>query len=247
MIEDGREGNFQDVSSFSLKPWQGNQAFGWTNFDEPQPLSLAEQVAGMVGEKILQGEFLPGQRIPEKLLSETFHVSRGPVREALMLLAKERLVVLEPRRGASVTQLSAFEVEEIFLIRASLVGLAARLFTQKAKDEVIVEFEKAVLKLMEIAKHESDPEPYLRWSYAISLYTARHAGFPRLFEMINSTAREAYRYAKVGLASKSRRLESCEAWAKALDLVKSRSAQKVETATRAIVEKTGQATLDHLK
>lgn len=242
-----RENNFQGVSSFSIKPWQGNQAFGWSTSETPQPLSLAEQIAGMVGEKILQGEFSPGQRIPEKSLSEAFHVSRGPVREALMLLAKERLVVLEPRRGARVTRLSALEVEEIFLIRASLVGLAARLFTQKAKDVVLVEFEKAVLQLIGIARQDDDPEPYLRWSYALSLYTARHAGLPRLFEMINSTAREAYRYARVSLASKSRRLESCDAWTRVLELVKSRHAEEVETAVRAIVEKTGRVAVERIR
>jgi DNA-binding GntR family transcriptional regulator len=248
MAEANRESQLHDVSSFSFKPWQGNLSFGWSKSDTPQPLSLAEQIAGMVGEKILQGEFSPGQRIPEKLLSADFSISRGPVREALMLLAKERLVVLEPRRGARVTKLSAVEVEEIFLIRASLVGLASRLFTQKAKNEVMVEFEKAVLHLIAIAKQEEeDPESYLRWSYALSLYTARHAGFPRLFEMINSTAREAYRYARVSLASKSRRLESCDAWNNVLYLVKSRRDQEVEVAVREIVEKTGRVALQHLK
>jgi DNA-binding GntR family transcriptional regulator len=247
MVEAKRESQLHDVSSFSIKPWQGNLSFGWSKSETPQPLSLAEQIAGMVGEKILQGEFSPGQRIPEKLLSDDFNVSRGPVREALMLLAKERLVVLEPRRGARVTKLSAVEVEEIFLIRASLVGLASRLFTQKAKEEVMVEFEKAVLHLITIAKQEEDPEPYLRWSYALSLYTARHTGFPRLFEMINSSAREAYRYARISLSNRDRRLESCDAWNNVLYLVKSRRDQEVEAAVRAIVEKTGQVALQHLK
>ena len=239
--------NLHDVSSFSIKPWQGNQAFGWSKSENPQPLSLAEQIAGMVGEKILQGEFSPGQRIREQSLSEAFHVSRGPVREALLLLAKEKLVAIEPRRGASVTQLSIAEVEEIFLIRAALVGLAARLFTQKTKDEILVEAEKAVLHLITIARQDSDPEVYVRWSYAISLYIAEHAGYPRLLEMINSTAREAYRYARMGLKSRDRRQESSQDWAKVLKLVRLRRAEEVEAAVRAIVEKTGQNALARLK
>jgi DNA-binding GntR family transcriptional regulator len=239
--------DFQDVSSFSIKPWQGNQAFGWSKSDTPQPLSLAEQIAGMVGEKILQGEFSPGQRIREQSLAETFHVSRGPVREALLLLAKEKLVNIEPRRGASVSQLSAAEVEEIFLIRAALVGLAARLFTQKARDEILAEHRKAVRHLIEVAQQDPDPEAYLRWSYAISLYIAEHAGSPRLFEMINSTAREAYRYARMGLESRERRKKSSQDWVKVLELVKLRRAEEVEAAARAIVERTGQSALARLK
>lgn len=241
------ESKIQDVSSFFLKPWQGNEVFSWSRSEMPQPLSLAEQIAGVVGEKILQGEYVPGQRIPEQTLSEAFHVSRGPVREALMLLATERLVVIEPRRGARVTQLSAEEVVEIFMIRASLVGLASRLFTERADETALVEFEKATQYLIRISGQDTDPDTYVRWSYALSLYTAKYAGFPRLFEMINSTAREAYRYARLSLEKKERRLESCEAWAHIIDLVKARQADKVEIATRAIVEKTGQSALAYLK
>lgn len=240
-------GYYEEVPPSSIKPWQGDHAFGWSKSEAPQPLSLAEQIAEMVGEKILQGEFLPGQRIPEQSLSETFRVSRGPVREALLMLEKERLVVIEPRRGASVTQLSAAEVEEIFLIRASLVGLAARLFVQKAKDEVLAELEKGVLHLIAISQQDAGAEAYVRWSYALSLYIAKHAGFPRLFEMIHSTARQAYRYARVSLESTDRRMESSRAWSQVLDLLKLRRAQEVEAAARAIVERTGRDALARLK
>ncbi|MBU2646531.1 GntR family transcriptional regulator [bacterium] len=247
MTETINDSSIQDVSSFFIKPWQGNEIFGWSKSVMPQPLSLAEQIAGTVGEKILQGEYSPGQRIPEQLLSEAFHVSRGPVREALMLLATERLVIIEPRRGARVTQLSSEEVEEIFIIRASLVGLASRLFAQKAEKNMLGEFEKAARYLIKIAGEDTDPDTYVRWSYALSLYTAKYAGLPRLFEMINSTAREAYRYARMSLESKERRLESCDAWANIIELVKNRRLDEVEKASRAIVEKTGQAALLYLK
>lgn len=247
MRDTARSGSYGEVAPSSIKPWQGDHAFGWSKSEAPQPLSLAEQIAEMVGEKILQGEFLPGQRIPEQSLSEAFRVSRGPVREALLLLEKERLVVIEPRRGASVTQLNAMEVEEIFLIRSSLVGLASRLFVLKANDEVLTELEKGVLHLIPLARQDAAAEEYVRWSYALSLFIAKHAGFPRLFEMINSTARQAYRYARVSLESKERRLESSSAWAQVLDLLKSRRAQEVEAAARAIVERTGRDALERLK
>jgi DNA-binding GntR family transcriptional regulator len=239
-------GSYDEAAPSSIKPWQGDHAFGWSKSEAPQPLSLAEQIAEMVGEKILQGEFLPGQRIPEQSLSEAFRVSRGPVREALLLLEKERLIVIEPRRGASVTQLNAAEVEEIFLIRASLVGLASRLFVQKAKEAVVAELEKGIIHLIALARQDAAAEEYVRWSYALSLYIAKHAGFPRLFEMINSTARQAYRYARVSLESRERRIESSSAWAQVLDLLKSRRAQEVEVAARAIVERTGHDALARL-
>jgi DNA-binding GntR family transcriptional regulator len=76
---------------------------------------------------ILDGTLAPGARIFENGLAEQLGVSRTPLREALRELETEGLVQLNARRGAMVTALSAAEMHEEFLIRATLEGLAIRL------------------------------------------------------------------------------------------------------------------------
>jgi DNA-binding GntR family transcriptional regulator len=76
---------------------------------------------------ISQGHLLPGQRLVEADLQQTYGVSRSSVREALQILQASGLVVIAPNKGAVVRSLDANEINELFAVREHLEGLAARL------------------------------------------------------------------------------------------------------------------------
>lgn len=102
------------------------------------PLKIGEQhpqlfavVRDKLRERILSGEFTPGDRLVEGRLSEEMGVSRIPVREALRALAAEGLVTIEPRRGASVAVLSDAVAYDMVEVRATLEGLNAKLAAQR--------------------------------------------------------------------------------------------------------------------
>jgi DNA-binding GntR family transcriptional regulator len=61
---------------------------------------LAEQIADQIAQQIISGELLEGERIPELKIAKDMHVSRGSVREALLLLQRTHLIEIYPRRGA---------------------------------------------------------------------------------------------------------------------------------------------------
>ncbi|KAG1281965.1 hypothetical protein G6F64_014436 [Rhizopus arrhizus] len=93
------------------------------------PLKIGEQhpqlfavIRDKLRERILSGEFTPGDRLVEGRLSEEMGVSRIPVREALRALAAEGLVTIEPRRGASVSVLSDAVAYDMVEVRATLEG-----------------------------------------------------------------------------------------------------------------------------
>jgi DNA-binding GntR family transcriptional regulator len=75
---------------------------------------------------IVHGELFPGQRLVEVDLAATFGSSRGSVREALVMLENEGLVIRERNRGASVRPISLREAIEITEVRAVVEGLCAR-------------------------------------------------------------------------------------------------------------------------
>jgi DNA-binding GntR family transcriptional regulator len=104
----------------------------------PAPLKIGEQhpqlfavVRDKLRERILSGEFTPGDRLVEGRLSDEMGVSRIPVREALRALAAEGLVTIEPRRGASVSVLSDAAAYDMVEVRATLEGLNAKLAAQR--------------------------------------------------------------------------------------------------------------------
>ncbi|PGH51954.1 GntR family transcriptional regulator [Streptomyces sp. Ru87] len=79
-----------------------------------------------IRQALRSGDMVPGQRLIEQELSDTFHATRSSVREALQDLAAEGLVELIPRRGARIRVVSVDEAIQITECRAALEGLCAR-------------------------------------------------------------------------------------------------------------------------
>lgn len=78
-------------------------------------------------DAIIQGEYVPGQRLRLEEIATRFDISTTPVREALRDLQTEGLVSIFPHRGAVVTQLSAEDLLDIYEVRATLEKMATRL------------------------------------------------------------------------------------------------------------------------
>jgi DNA-binding GntR family transcriptional regulator len=87
--------------------------------------TLVEPVADAIRGSILSGRIGPGDRLVEAELARELHVSRGPVREALALLAREGIVVNVPRRGKFVEEFTPRLVDEIYSLRRVLEPYAA--------------------------------------------------------------------------------------------------------------------------
>src|SRR5215472_16380711 len=79
-----------------------------------------------IREAILDEMFQPGDRLVKVELAEKFHVSRQPVREALLALEKEGTVIISPYKGAMVKPLSVAEVTDIAELRLALISLALK-------------------------------------------------------------------------------------------------------------------------
>jgi DNA-binding GntR family transcriptional regulator len=86
--------------------------------------SLVELAAEEIRRMILSGELRPGERLREERMTAILGVSRPPVREAILLLQQEGLVVRTPRRGAAVISLAESDVEEILLLRSAIERVA---------------------------------------------------------------------------------------------------------------------------
>src|SRR6266545_705138 len=92
-------------------------------------------VLSSMREAILTAALPPGTRLRQEKLAELFGTSRIPVREALRALEYEGLVSSMPRRGFSVTQLDADDIEEVYDLRILLESHAVRLAVPLITDE----------------------------------------------------------------------------------------------------------------
>jgi DNA-binding GntR family transcriptional regulator len=106
-------------------------------------LSVADQVAGILREKVLSGELRPGTPLQEIPLAESLGVSRNTMREAMRILSLEGLLKRRIHRGITVTQLSLRDVQEIYHVRRVLEISAIR-SAKDASPEVLSDLRSAL-------------------------------------------------------------------------------------------------------
>jgi DNA-binding GntR family transcriptional regulator len=94
--------------------------------DREASVTNAVRVQAELREAILAGSLPPGARLRAEPLAERLRTSRTPVREALILLAREGLVDIEPRRGAIVRSFDAADLADLYDVRALIEPHAAR-------------------------------------------------------------------------------------------------------------------------
>jgi DNA-binding GntR family transcriptional regulator len=104
-----------------------------------EDLSRAEFTYKRLRQGIRSGEFRPGQRLREAELAQRLAVSRTPVREAIRRLVSDGLVEIAPSRGMMIIELDRERVRELYALRESLEGTAARLAAREARPEEIEE------------------------------------------------------------------------------------------------------------
>ncbi|MBM3567429.1 MAG: GntR family transcriptional regulator [Alphaproteobacteria bacterium] len=233
-------------SGMSKTPFRGAAgAFGrddlnWTPSRVAQTLSLSEQIAGNVGNAIIRGDYQPGQRVQEQELADQFHVSRGPVREALRLLERDGLVQIHARRGAHVTQLGRDEVSDLFEVRIVLIGLAAKIIAENRNPDVVREIRRGVEQLGRLVKDRAGTDSYVGAIYRLNLVLAEGSGNPYLGDMIFSLAHRTLRYARLGLSTEARRQQSVRTWRQVIAAIERGDAD----AARAQAEKLVRASRD---
>ncbi len=115
------------------------------------------QAADALRERIVSGLFSPGERLTEEALAELLSISRGTVRSALQKLTFEGLVKQTPYRGWKVPHLTAKDAWELYTLRSSLEGLAARLVADRITPGKRTALRAALKKLSDAAQTGSRP------------------------------------------------------------------------------------------
>ncbi len=106
---------------------------------------IVDAIAGAIVERRL----MPGTKLGEQQVADLFGVSRTVVRQALNRLSRDRLVTLEPARGAFVAQPSVEEARQVFEVRAMLETAMVRQFAARITDAQVTELRRHL-------RHERD-------------------------------------------------------------------------------------------
>ncbi|GAB1147083.1 GntR family transcriptional regulator [Shewanella algae] len=97
--------------------------------------TLVDQILVQIQTSIIKGELAPGSKINEQALALKYGISRGPTREALQILERQRLVVRIPHVGARVAAMTVAELNDLYELRSTLEAMACELATKRITDE----------------------------------------------------------------------------------------------------------------
>lgn len=145
--------------------------------------TMAEVVTSRLRELILDGTLPPGQPLRPAHLAPRLGVSSMPIREALGVLKAEGLVDFPPRLGARVAAINAEDIEELYLVRGALEGLAARLAAEDMSDESLASLREAFVE-MGAARDRGDSTAFNQWDREFHQRQYANSGRPGLVTKI---------------------------------------------------------------
>ncbi len=117
--------------------------------------TLVEKVYDVIKKLITDGKLVPGERLIEKQLVKSLHVSRTPLREVIRLLEAEGLVVKYPDGKVYIYLASKIETSEMYDCRAALEGLAASLAANDKNNEYLTKL-KACFESAKVAFEKNE-------------------------------------------------------------------------------------------
>jgi DNA-binding GntR family transcriptional regulator len=154
-------------------------------------ISTVDALAAAIRARILDGELAPGDRLPERELTERYDVARHSVRAALRTLAAEGLVAIEPHRGASVARLDADGIRSLFDLRTALELEAAHLALERNGGRLPEYVHRAVRDLREVCSQPDPPWGEVAQAHdEVHLAIVRASGSERIRRAYDSLAGE---------------------------------------------------------
>ncbi len=130
------------------------------NKDFSNSFSLTDEIADVVRERILKGEYEIGEKIKENQIATELRVSRTPIREAFKLLENEGLIDYIPNRGCFAKGFTKQDVDDIYAVREALEELAVRWAVARITPEEILALEEQC-DLMEFYTKKKDSKKVL--------------------------------------------------------------------------------------
>ena len=156
-------------------------------------LPLRDVVFNTLRRAILKGELKPGERLMEIALAERLGVSRTPIREAMRKLELEGLVVMIPRRGAQVANITEKDLNDVLEVRIALENMAIEKACARMTEDEMKRMWVAA-KEFERTMEEGDLVHLAEADMAFHEIIYQASDNVRLMQVLNNLREQIYRY-----------------------------------------------------
>ncbi|MDD2979857.1 MAG: GntR family transcriptional regulator [Hespellia sp.] len=156
-------------------------------------LPLRDVVFNTLRQAILRGELKPGERLMEIQLANKLGVSRTPIREAIRKLELEGLVLMIPRKGAEVAEITEKSLRDVLEVRKALEELAVQLACDKITEEEIENLKQAA-KDFKATLGSADITKVAEADVAFHDVIYNATDNQRLIQLLNNLREQMYRF-----------------------------------------------------
>ncbi|MDY3983784.1 MAG: GntR family transcriptional regulator [Veillonellaceae bacterium] len=196
---------------------------------------LREVVCETLREAIRDGVLKPGERLMEIPLAEELGVSRTPIREAIRKLEQEGFVVMVPRRGAYVADISLKDITQVFEIRSALEELAAGLAAERITPDETEKLERLLVEIgNDMEQHNMDKIVETDINFHEVLYKASRND--RLVEILNNLREQTSRFRAMSMNQPGRLIKTWEEHRLLVEAITSGNAKKAREVARLHME-----------
>ncbi|PKM77505.1 MAG: GntR family transcriptional regulator [Firmicutes bacterium HGW-Firmicutes-15] len=214
------------------------------NLDSYKP--LRELVLDAIRSAIMSGILQPRERLMEIQMAEELGVSRTPIREALRKLELEGFIVMVPRKGAYVSDLSFKDIADVFEIRAALEGLAAGLAADRITEEELEDMERLLVEKREaITQNDIGKLVEVDTKFHELMYKASRN--ERLSSIISNLREQIQRFRLTSLSFPGRNKESLDEHKKIVEAIQSRDIQIARHVAQEHIENAENVLIECLK
>ena len=196
---------------------------------------LRELVCEHIREAIINGVFAPGERLMEIQMADEMGVSRTPVREAIRKLEMEGFVVMIPRRGTYVSNMSIKDINDVYEIRISLDTLAAGLAAERISDEELEELQRLLVKVGN-AMEENDMAKVVEADIEFHDVLYKASRNERLRNIINNLREQITVIRGVSMRYPGRLKDTQEEHRRLVECIAARNVEKSQEAARIHLE-----------
>ena len=188
-------------------------------------------VYGRLKQMIFDQQIAPGDPLPEEELARTFRVSRTPVHEALVRLEKDKLIVLQPGKGAFVRGITVEDIQELYQVREALEGIVARLAAEGLPAEQIAALEKNCTLVARLGRN-GDPHAFFEAAREFHWILIRGVGNQRVREILGNIREQMGAVRKYLVNNPGKAGADLEDHARILDAIRRRDPDEAERIMR---------------
>ena len=209
-------------------------------------LPLRDVVFNTLRQAILRGELKPGERLMEIQLANKLGVSRTPIREAIRKLELEGLVLMIPRKGAEVAEITEKNLRDVLEVRCALEELAVQLACDRMDEEGI----KAMKEDSAEFCNTLDSDDITRIAQAdVAFHDIIYAATDnrRLIQLLNNLREQMYRYRIEYLKKKECYPQLLEEHQTIIDSIESRDKVRATQITGQHIKNQAEAVVDTIR